>query len=84
MCVADRFELDSLSDLVQKCVPASAGHRPLLLLHLLQLGPLSDLAQQSRLPGKAIPSVSVRERRRRGGRRAGRWRRRRRRRRAAT
>lgn len=44
MCVADRFELDSLSDLVQKCVPAGAGHRPLLLLHLLQLGPLSDLA----------------------------------------
>lgn len=50
VCVADRFELDSLSDLVQKCVPASAGHRPLLLLHLLQLGPLSDLAQQCRLP----------------------------------
>lgn len=73
--VTDRFELDPSSDLVQKSIPAGAGHGPLTLLHLFQLGSLPDLAQQCRLPA-AIPSVSLRGGWRCGGRRAGwRWRR---------
>lgn len=70
----DRFQLDSLSDLVQKSVSACAGHWSFFLLHLLQVGALSDLTQERRLSrGTAVSAVSLHGQRRSRWRRTRRW-----------